>query len=149
MSSRWLILDCLRTPMQRATFDRNRLLVSSYLWSGWLMGVWLIDGIFSEKTDVVSSRPYYPTVVRFICRPQFAWLYNWNCWLRNWHFMQWSFGVTCWEIFSTAKTPYPGIHPTSLIAQLENGERLLKPNNAACCDAMVNCTFCSEHDICL
>ena len=51
-------------------------------------------------------------------------------------FMQWSFGVTCWEIFSTAKTPYPGIHPTSLIAQLENGERLPKPNNAACCDSM-------------
>ena len=50
--------------------------------------------------------------------------------------VQWSFGVTCWEIFSTAKTPYPGIHPTSLITQLENGERLPKPNNAACCDAM-------------
>ena len=50
--------------------------------------------------------------------------------------VQWSFGVTCWEIFSTAKTPYPGIHPTSLIAQLENGERLPKPNNAACSDAM-------------
>ena len=52
------------------------------------------------------------------------------------NFVQWSFGVTCWEIFSTAKTPYPGIHPTSLITQLENGERLPKPNNAACCDAM-------------
>ena len=50
--------------------------------------------------------------------------------------VQWSFGVTCWEIFSTAKTPYPGIHPTSLIAQLENGERLPMPNNAACCDSM-------------
>ena len=49
---------------------------------------------------------------------------------------QWSFGVTCWEIFSTAMTPYPGIHPTSLIAQLENRERLPKPNNAACCDSM-------------
>ena len=50
--------------------------------------------------------------------------------------LQWSFGVTCWEIFSTAKTPYPGIHPTSLIAQLENGERLPMPSNAACCDSM-------------
>ena len=50
--------------------------------------------------------------------------------------VQWSFGVTCWEIFSTAKTPYPGIHPTSLITQLENGERLPNPNNAACSDAM-------------
>ena len=52
------------------------------------------------------------------------------------NFVQWSFGVTCWEIFSTAKTPYPGIHPTSLIAQLENGERLPKPSNAACCDSV-------------
>ena len=29
-----------------------------------------------------------------------------------------------------------GIHPTSLIAQVENGERLTKPNNVACSDAM-------------
>ena len=50
--------------------------------------------------------------------------------------VQWSFGVTCWEIFSTAMTPYPGIHPTSLITQLENGERLPQPNNAACSDSM-------------
>ena len=64
---------------------------------------------------------------------QFAKLYTRNCYL---NFVQWSFGVTCWEIFSTAKTPYPGIHPTSLIAQLENGERLPKPYNAACCDSM-------------
>ena len=55
--------------------------------------------------------------------------------------VQWSFGVTCWEIFSSAKTPYPGIHPTSLIAQLENGERLPKPNNAACCDSMYVCYY--------
>ena len=59
-------------------------------------------------------------------------IYN-RCYL---NFVQWSFGVTCWEIFTTAKTPYPGIHPTSLIAQLENGERLPKPYNASCSDAM-------------
>ena len=58
-----------------------------------------------------------------------------RCWFQL-NFVQWSFGVTCWEIFSTAKTPYPGIHPTSLITQLENGERLPKPYNAACCDSM-------------
>ena len=52
------------------------------------------------------------------------------------YFVQWSFGVTCWEIFSISMTPYPGIHPTTLIAQLENGERLPKPNNAACCNSM-------------
>ena len=31
MSSKWPILVYLRTPMQRATFDRRQLLVSSYL----------------------------------------------------------------------------------------------------------------------
>ena len=43
MSSRWLILGCLRTPMQRTTFERSKLLVSSYLSSGWLMRVWLME----------------------------------------------------------------------------------------------------------
>ena len=46
--------------------------------------------------------------------------------------IQWSFGVTCWEIFSGGKTPYPGVDPLSLVQLLENGQRLDKPLNAAC-----------------
>ena len=50
--------------------------------------------------------------------------------------IQWSFGVTCWEIFSGGKTPYPGVDPLSLVQLLENGRRLEKPLNAACSDTM-------------
>ena len=50
--------------------------------------------------------------------------------------MQWSFGITCWEIFSGGKTPYPGVDPLSLVQLLENGRRLDKPLNAACTDTM-------------
>lgn len=44
----------------------------------------------------------------------------------------WSFGVTCWEVFSLGHTPYPAIDPFALIKFLQNGERLEKPLNAAC-----------------
>ncbi len=45
---------------------------------------------------------------------------------------QWSYGVTCWEVFSGGKTPYPGVHPASLTRMLEGGYRLEQPNNTAC-----------------
>ena len=48
--------------------------------------------------------------------------------------LQWSYGVTCWEVFSAGKAPYPGINPVSLVRVLEDGERLEKPVNAACPD---------------
>ena len=53
--------------------------------------------------------------------------------------MQWSFGITCWEIFSGGKTPYPGADLLSLVQLLENGRRLDKPLNAACTDTMYVC----------
>ena len=49
----------------------------------------------------------------------------------NWLF-QWSFGVTCWEVFSLGRSPYPGVDPFTLIKYLEGGKRLDKPQNAAC-----------------
>ena len=51
-------------------------------------------------------------------------------------FSQWSYGVTMWEIFSGGKAPYPGIHPTSVIEELEQGYRMPKPYNFACSDEM-------------
>ncbi|CAI8044575.1 Tyrosine-protein kinase transforming protein SEA [Geodia barretti] len=44
----------------------------------------------------------------------------------------WSFGVTCWEVISLGKSPYPGVDPFTLIKYLERGDRLEKPSNAAC-----------------
>ena len=50
--------------------------------------------------------------------------------------MQWSYGVTCWEIFTTGTVPYPGVHPMTLAQELSNGLRLYKPDNTACSDQM-------------
>ena len=116
----------------------------------WMAYESLTDGIFSEKTDVVSSAlntsylygNSYCKLMVGLHGLSLSLDYNMQIVIKWLHMsspcvcLQWSFGVTCWEIFSTAKTPYPGIHPTSLIAQLENGERLPKPSNAACCDSM-------------
>ena len=49
---------------------------------------------------------------------------------------QWAFGVTCWEIFSGGKAPYPGINAKDLLYMLERGHRMERPSNAACTDEM-------------
>ena len=50
--------------------------------------------------------------------------------------LQWAFGVTCWEVFSLGRSPYPGIDPFSLVKALENGMRLENPSNEACSQEM-------------
>ena len=83
----------------------------------WMALESLNDGVFSEKTDVVRS-----IFVNHKLHTE-----NYIC-----SVVQWSFGVTCWEVFSLGKNPYPGVDPFSLIRYLERGERLDKPLNAAC-----------------
>ena len=51
-------------------------------------------------------------------------------------FLQWAYGVTCWEVFTGGKTPYPGISPADIPQQLANGYRLQMPMNNACNDEM-------------
>ena len=60
-----------------------------------------------------------------------------RCIVSTFMFVQWSFGVTCWEVFSLGRNPYPGVGPFSIIRYLERGERLDKPLNAACSQEML------------
>ncbi|CAG7726658.1 unnamed protein product [Allacma fusca] len=44
----------------------------------------------------------------------------------------WSYGVTIWEIFSLARTPYPSSYwGVAFITQIENGMRLPRPDYAS------------------
>ena len=88
----------------------------------WMAVESLNNGIFSKKTDVVRiirMCSIYNIIMIDVC-----------CCL------QWSFGVTCWEVFSTGNNPYPGVDPFSLIRYLERGERLERPLNTACLQEM-------------
>ncbi|XP_065909293.1 uncharacterized protein [Dysidea avara] len=40
----------------------------------------------------------------------------------------WSYGVTCWEIFSLGRIPYPGVDNAEVIKTLKRGDRLDKPD---------------------
>ena len=51
-------------------------------------------------------------------------------------YSQWSYGVTMWEIFSGGKAPFPGTNPVNLMQMLEEGDRMPKPNSAACTEEM-------------
>ena len=78
-------------------------------------------GVFSEKSDVVrevSSSLPHPSIFA----PH--------------SLSQWSFGVTCWEIFTGGVIPYPGIH-SSAVARMRDHERVMdRPDNQACPEDM-------------
>jgi len=41
--------------------------------------------------------------------------------------LQWSYGITCWEVFSLGRVPYPGVGNLNVIITLKAGKRLGKP----------------------
>ena len=82
----------------------------------WMAPESLRDGLFSEKSDVVGSSCmsiHYNNYFSPICG-------------------QWSFGITCWEVFSGGRIPYSAVNAISILALHEKGTRLEKPANAAC-----------------
>ncbi len=50
--------------------------------------------------------------------------------------IQWSYGMTVLEVFSSGRTPYPGVDPMSLVTLLREGKRLEPPQNIACTTEM-------------
>ena len=61
--------------------------------------------------------------------------------------LQWSYGVTCWEVYTGGKGPYPGIHPVELPRKLDMGYRMEKPLNAACTNEMYE-ILCMHYKLC-
>ena len=41
-------------------------------------------------------------------------------------FIQWAFGVCCWEVFSLGKAPYAGMEIQNIIKYIASGNRLSK-----------------------
>ena len=98
----------------------------------------LTDGHFSEKSDIVSIMSKHKVKRNDYNKLNIDYErlheYLTVCiWIIN---VQWSFGVTMWEIFSGGKTPYPGTDPRTLLRMLEKGERMPQPYNTACTDEL-------------
>ena len=49
---------------------------------------------------------------------------------------QWSFGVTCWEVFTCGGVPYAGVPVMTLLSELRSGHRLDRPSNTTCSSEM-------------
>ena len=48
--------------------------------------------------------------------------------INNLFFSQWAFGVTCWEVFSLGRSPYPSFDNAEVLEHIESGHRLKKPS---------------------
>ena len=42
--------------------------------------------------------------------------------------LQWSYGVTLWEVMTLAQSPYPGVDNQDILVYLKRGRRLAKPD---------------------
>ena len=42
--------------------------------------------------------------------------------------VQWSFGITCWEVFSLGRIPYGGVPNHEILKYIDDGNRLSQPD---------------------
>ena len=49
-------------------------------------------------------------------------------------YTQWSYGITCWEVFSLGRTPYPTVSNPEILKYITDGRRPPKPD--LCSDNM-------------
>ena len=114
--------------MPETTSVRDRGPRQSSLSSGWLQRVYRMESSLTRLMWLVCN-----------CSSARGSLMNWimQHYMLFFHCaVQWSFGITCWEIFSGGKSPYPGVDPLSVVELLDSGQRLSKPANAACPEEM-------------
>ena len=80
----------------------------------WLAPEALIDKTFTTQSDIVSTIMLFIVIVTVV--------------------LQWSFGVTCWEIFTLGLQPYPSVDEFDMVNYLKSGKILDKP--ILCSDKM-------------
>ena len=83
----------------------------------WMAPEALHDRISNEKTDVVSL------LLQYMLTSCAVFIH-----------VQWSYGITCWEVFSLGRTPYPSIPNHEILKHIDDGNRPPKPD--LCPDTM-------------
>ena len=71
-----------------------------------------------------------------IARHNYYYYYSLSMFLSLFCPPQWSFGVTCWEVFTCGRVPYTGVPVMTLLTELHSGQRLERPGNCACSNEM-------------
>ena len=99
----------------------------------WMAPECIETNVFDESTDVV--RIIHSQIQKLL---QFFCLLFLLCMslIVVCGYVQWSFGVTCWEVFTCGGVPYAGVPATTLLRELRCGHRLNRPSNTACSDDM-------------